>query len=57
MPVPTVTTQSSMLMKGEGVMSPVGDADSVLLDIGPLNEAVGKLRSPPGAVTFISMSL
>ena len=50
MAVPSPKTVSSVLMKGEGVMSPVGLEESVW-DAGlSLKVAVGRLTSPPGAV-------
>ena len=55
--VPNDNTQSSILMKGEGVISPVGEAVKILPFIGLLNDAVLTLTSPPGAVTFNNTEL
>ena len=53
--VPTEYTVSSILMNGEGVMSPVG-FDVRVCDPGlSLNVVVGRLISPPGAVIVRAM--
>ena len=55
-PVPTPYTVSSILMKGEGVMSPVG-FDVKVWDAGlSLKLVVGRFTKPPGDVIVRSIA-